>query len=204
MYNNIISPKINWRNIWKAATMSTVINSFNKTGVFPFNDNVFEDFDFMSAETTHTPITEMPPEPLNSPTILYHSTNISNINFDVNNVQPSCSNTPQMKHLLPKDVMPIPQRSNEENSIPKRKRKTVVLASSPYKNELESKTKNNEPENACIADMHNILNSMKAGFVVRYVRNGLIFHVLGRTMKETPYSLAKIVCISNNSEMRKF
>lgn len=39
-----------------------------------------------------------------------------------------------------------------------------------------------------------MLNPMKAGFVVRYVRNGLICHVLGRTMKETPHSLAKIVC----------
>lgn len=162
----------------KAATMSTAINSFKKTGIFPFNDNVFEDSDFMPAETTHIPITEMPPESLNSPTIIPFNSDpknngplvellenlpntledIRNINLDINNVQPSCSNTPQMKvsdgtvfeHVSPKDVMPIPHRSNEENSIPKRKSlnrgKTVVLTSSPYKNELETKTKISEPE----------------------------------------------------------
>ncbi|KAL5236899.1 hypothetical protein ACI65C_004309 [Semiaphis heraclei] len=71
---------------------------------------------------------------------------------------PSCPNTIQMKvsdgtvfeNVSPKDVMPIPQRSNEENSIPKRKSlnrgKTVVLTSSPYKNELETKQKMSEPE----------------------------------------------------------
>lgn len=162
----------------KAATMSTAINSFKKTGIFPFNDNVFEDSDFMPAETTNIPITEIPPESLNSTTIIPFNSDpkntdplvelleklpdtledISNINFDTNNVQPSCSNTPQMKvsdgtvfkHVSPKDVMPIPQRSNEENSIPKRKSlnrgKTVILTSSLYKNELETKTKISEPE----------------------------------------------------------
>jgi len=159
----------------KAATMSTAINAFKKTGIFPFNDNVFEDSDFMPAETTHIPRTEMPPESPNSPTIIPFNSNtdplvelleklpdtlvdISNINFDINNVQPSCSNTLQMKvsdgtvfeNVSPKDVMPIPQRSNEENSIPKRKSlnrgKTVVLTSSPYKNELETKQKMSEPE----------------------------------------------------------
>jgi len=119
---------------------------------------------------------------------------------------------------------------SEENSIRKRKGlnrgKTVVLTSSPYKNELETKTKIREPEikgklfkkpiksitnknkrgsnypqilkliftqNACIVETH-MLNLMKAGFVARCVRNGLICHVPGRTMKETPHSLAKIVC----------
>jgi hypothetical protein len=41
--------------------------------------------------------------------------------------------------------MPIPQRSNEGTSIPKRKSlttgKTIVLTESPYKNELEKKTR---------------------------------------------------------------
>lgn len=133
----------------KAATMSTAINSFKKTGIFPFNDNVFEDSDFMPAETTNITITEIPSESLNSVTIIPFNSDpkntdhlvelleklpdtledISNINFDINDVQPSCSNTPQMKvsdgtvfeHVSPEDVMPIPQRSNEENSIPKKK-----------------------------------------------------------------------------------
>jgi len=247
----------------KAATMSTAINSYKKTGIFPFNPNVFEDSDFMPAETTHISSTEIPPASLNSATIIPFNSDlkntdplvelleklpetlvdISNINFDINNVQSSCSNTPQMKvldravfkNVSPKDVMPIPHRSNEENSIPKRKslnrRKTVVLTSSPYKNELETKTKISETEvkrklfkknklnqqrirtrkrgsnypqimmmifiqNACIVDIH-MQNPTKGGFVVKYVRNGLICHVLGWTMKETPHSLMKTVCNFN-------
>lgn len=128
--------------------------------------------------------------------------------------------------------MCIPQSSNEENSVPKRRSlnrgKSVVFTSSPYKNELETKTKISEPEvkrnlfkkkriksitnknkkkwvklsisndddiyTECLYCGHTYAESNKGWIFVRYVRNGLIFHVLGKTMKETPHSLTKIVC----------
>lgn len=45
--------------------MLTAINSFKKTSIFPFNPDIFEDYDFMPAETINISITEIP-----SPTII--------------------------------------------------------------------------------------------------------------------------------------
>lgn len=49
----------------KAATMSTAIDYFLKMCTFPFNPDMFEDSEFMPAESTNKPRTEMP-----SPTIM--------------------------------------------------------------------------------------------------------------------------------------
>lgn len=90
----------------------------------------------MPTENTHIPRTEIPSEILNSPTIIPRNSDskntdhlvelleklldtlgdISNINFDINNMQPSCSNTLHMQvsnrtvfeSVSAKDVMPIP------------------------------------------------------------------------------------------------
>ena len=41
----------------KAATISTAVNGFRATGIFPFNSQIFEDSDFAPAEPTDTPQT---------------------------------------------------------------------------------------------------------------------------------------------------
>lgn len=43
----------------KAATMSTAINGFRKTGIWPCNPNIFTDADFLAAETTDRPISQV-------------------------------------------------------------------------------------------------------------------------------------------------
>jgi len=37
----------------KAATMTTAMNSFKSTGIFPFNPDVFKDSDFVASDTTN-------------------------------------------------------------------------------------------------------------------------------------------------------
>lgn len=151
----------------KAATMSTAINYFKKTSIFSFNPDIFEDSDFMPAGT-NIPRTGMPSPvimPLNSiprsldPLIelLQNIPNtvedILNANIDFDSMHPSFSyrsqtnklnkTTFEIKKVSTKDLMLIPQGSNEENCITKIKStnrgKAVILTESPYKNKLEKK-----------------------------------------------------------------
>lgn len=152
----------------KAASMLNAVNSFKKTGIIPFNPDVFEEVDFMAAENTNIPRKEILYEHLNLPINIEPDSaarspdrlveilqklpdtisDISEINLDLDYLQPSCSHSPQInvlktttfENISPKDIMLFRNVSNESNSLTKRiikkRRKTVVLTGTPYKNEL--------------------------------------------------------------------
>lgn len=72
--------------------------------------------------------------------VLQHSDGLENISTPKINEQPSTS----FEKVSPKDIIPVPQQ-NDENRQKKRnirRGKTVVLTSSPYKNDLVNQKEN--------------------------------------------------------------
>lgn len=42
----------------KAMTPANIINAFKKTGIFPYDSNIFTDIDFLPSEVTNRALTE--------------------------------------------------------------------------------------------------------------------------------------------------
>lgn len=96
----------------KAATMTTAINGFQKTGICPFNPDVFNDSDFMAADTTNVQIendylsmaqvSSVPPMPVvRESSTLPETSNSTTDNEKVPELLPGCSHwndqTPAVK-----------------------------------------------------------------------------------------------------------
>jgi hypothetical protein len=134
----------------RAATMTTAINGFQSTGIWPFNPNIFPDSAFSASATTDRPeiITDPEIEPQNLP--------FQNVPAN-NDAQPGCSHWGPAVHevqendiihnvpsnsqgnftISPEQILPLPHvgRANVKQTNHK-KGKTVVITSSPYKHEL--------------------------------------------------------------------
>lgn len=152
----------------KAATMATAINSFRKTGIWPTDRNVFTDVDFVAAETTNLPIQEDAEAPVIPETIATEneSENIGNVpgcsfwpdkdrpkslavsrNLNKLDLSPIVTPKPLPIHvtpeksmaLSPEDIIPIPVVTDTIKRQKRKRGKTVILTSTPYKNELHEK-----------------------------------------------------------------
>lgn len=133
----------------KAASVQTAVNGFRKTGVHPLNPDIFPEWMFEPAETTNRPVEDKqnddqlltsrespkrdslilpsrssPKTPPRTPTKITDSL--------------SCTQIPQNFVVTPKEIIPVPQA---ERKLPdhkdKRRGRTAVLTSTPYKEELE-------------------------------------------------------------------
>lgn len=173
----------------KAACVQTAVNGFRKTGIYPYNPDVFPDWMFDPAETTNKPLqigtadqipgpgaelpnTIVPQPPTTSQSTDQRESNPSletgimpldqpisstSINVAVDaapGILPApesvssrptscgslmdCRPTSNFKIRSPKDISKIPQaeRKNNVGRNDKRKGKTAILTSSPYKQEL--------------------------------------------------------------------
>lgn len=115
----------------RAATMLTAINGFRKTGVWPVDMNVFSEADFLPSATTDLEI-----EPLNASDV-----NVREKTPD-ENIDPqegtSKNTDTSFQFVSPKALLPVPHvdRTNTKRTT-RRKGKTTILTSSPYKSELE-------------------------------------------------------------------
>ncbi|CAI6356809.1 unnamed protein product [Macrosiphum euphorbiae] len=150
----------------KAATMTTAINGFQKTGICPFNPDIFNDLDFMAAETTNVlienddmaQVSSVPPLPvIRESCTLPEASNSTTDNEKVPDPMPGCSHwndqTPKVKkttfkNVSPEDVLPVPQQTLENREKKKRnsrfRGKTAVITESPYKKALEEHQKNSK------------------------------------------------------------
>lgn len=94
----------------KTATMTTAINGFQKTGICPFNPDIFNDLDFMAAETTNVlienddmaQVSSVPPLPvIRESCTLPEASNSTTDNEKVPDPMPMCSHwndqTPKVK-----------------------------------------------------------------------------------------------------------
>lgn len=144
----------------KAATMSTAINGFQKTGIYPFNPDVFNDNDFMAAETTDIFLennnhiaSNVPHLPIIEINTLQASNSTEN-NTCESEPTPGCSHwkyqsfeveKTAFKNVSPKEILPVPQQTFCKRGKKKRnyqmKGKTAVISESPYKKALKEHKK---------------------------------------------------------------
>lgn len=155
----------------RAATMQTAINGFQNTGIYPLNRNVFPEHLFAPSLTTdrheanlteHCTASEEGLPSTNGDTLPSKAPN-EKANFSTTQIpslhkssedQPCCSKTLHPNEvspttssfsISPSALMPPPHHERKKAEARDRRRgKTVVLTSSPYKMELESLLKENK------------------------------------------------------------
>lgn len=138
----------------KAATIQNAVSGFTKTGIFPTNRNVFSEADFAAAETTEIhqtiPPTSMPPLADRVSMLPMPSTSFAP--FFSPALSPSApSSTPTALNtdhemVSPTALMPVPRISiDKKRTTDRRRGKTAVITSSPYKNELINVSKHKKP-----------------------------------------------------------
>jgi hypothetical protein len=109
----------------KAATPATAINGFKKCGIVPLDPNIFEDTDFIAAQTTDIALID----PL-----------IAEISINKNETidKPEDNQSNSFFTVSPMHVIPIPKTNVKSRSTNRKKGTAVILTSSPYKAELEA------------------------------------------------------------------
>jgi len=142
----------------KAATMTTAINGFRATGIWPLDPNNFNESDFLASTTTkielenqenvsiekNIPHTSTPiPDVFNSKETAV-SIDESIPLTPTHSSSPGCSHRSQpFPNSSPEDLMPIPKSSKTTKRNSRRRGKTAILTESPYKNELLALSSNN-------------------------------------------------------------
>ncbi|XP_069681190.1 uncharacterized protein [Periplaneta americana] len=139
----------------KAASIDTAENAFLKTGIFPLDQDIFPDWMFQPAETTNInpPLkkadvqssgsTESSNQTLTVPSTPEEANETLSIASTSGSSQ-SDSPIPATSafQVSPQELKPIPRAERKEESTKRRRGKTAILTSSPYKEELISSMKN--------------------------------------------------------------
>lgn len=134
---------------WPLASIpNNIINGFKKTGICPYNKNIFTDEDFAPSYVTDRHLVEN-----QEPAVLMHQ----NVEKE-NEPQPGPSNVHNVGQSIVTDIVedPVPEFSPEivrplpkatprqEKSTRRRVRKSAVLTDTPEKNALDEEQSNNK------------------------------------------------------------
>lgn len=125
----------------RSATMTTAVNGFGRTGIWPVNINIFTKVDFMSSATIDIkiPLDETVAEGASS-----EHTQPSTLQYQIIQ-QPSMSTSftgeestiTTFKIASPENILPIPKiDQTKKRKFSKRRGKAAVLTESPYKAQL--------------------------------------------------------------------
>ncbi|KAL4125849.1 hypothetical protein QTP88_010089 [Uroleucon formosanum] len=141
--------------------MSTAINAFRVTGIWPVDSNTFNEHDFLASAATDIDLGDT-----NSTNDQQNITDMNTIQLEVpdpgqkesittdistNQNSPGCSYWQNIGEKVfpmssPEDIQPIPKSSKTTARCSKRRGKTVILTDSPYKNELLAANANSKPQ----------------------------------------------------------
>ncbi|CAI6356829.1 unnamed protein product [Macrosiphum euphorbiae] len=130
-----------------AATMKTSIKGFEATGIWPPNNNVFSDEDFLPSIVTDIVPTTSSNEKDAGVNV---NVNDQNLNSETTDQVTGVLNEPQCLPLLhnqqststfpiesPENILPIPKVKQTEKRNSRKRGKTAILTESPYKNDLQ-------------------------------------------------------------------
>lgn len=142
----------------KAATMTTAINGFRATGIWPLDPNHFNKSDFLASATTEIELENQENVSIET-NILHTSTPIPGVSnsketavsiYESIPFTPTHSSSPGCSHWSQpfpnsslEDLMPIPKSNKTTKRNSRRRGKTAILTESPYKNELLALSSNN-------------------------------------------------------------
>jgi hypothetical protein len=136
----------------QAATIGTTVNGFAKTGVWPVNRNVFQDCHFVAAmqfETNDVPVREAP---VNEQILESHRPNTvvpaSGSKDGPESIPVGAATLASKVQISLGEISLVPDKLSPGRSLNKAQ-KTIVIASSPYKQRLEeaeNKTKKGKKE----------------------------------------------------------
>ena len=137
-----------------AATMKTALNGFKKTGIWPPDMKVFSESDFLPSATTDIEIRAPSPvildAPVNGNSCEKTAKETTGNKNDSHVAQPQCSWMPDsitdieiprpssFPNASPENLMPIPKVKQGEKRVARKRGKTAILTSSPYRAELQS------------------------------------------------------------------
>lgn len=124
----------------RAATMFTAINGFKATGAWPVNMAVFSEAGFLPSATTDL---EVDPSALKSqlePIGQHRNTHVvQSIRETTPEPQPGTSkeSDSSFQFVSPTAITAVPKVNQSKKRVSRKRGKTVILTSSPYKTELE-------------------------------------------------------------------
>lgn len=104
----------------KAFTKANIVSGFKNTGISPFNNEVFDDCDFLSSSVTDQP----------DPTVAVTPDAASNVGTLTSSLDP----------VTPEAVRPYPKAKPRQNKAKCKKGRSRILTSSPEKSLIEAKT----------------------------------------------------------------
>lgn len=132
------------------------ISGFRDTGIFPFNDTIFSDDDFLASKPTDIPENELPPpstskEPLvrNRPDYSVvtneHNPQLDHQNLTAESTIEHVHQTPEKSFVSPEQLLPYPQAKEKETNVNRRKKKsTEILTDTPVYERIKEERQRNE------------------------------------------------------------
>lgn len=117
----------------KALIPSNIISGFKKSGIFPFNRNVFTDSDFMSSSVTDRPLENCDPSTSNM-----HSEIVQPAPANEND-KPSTSTQEKKDFVSPQVFQGYPKSLPRKNTTHRKKGRSTILTDTPEKNMIAEK-----------------------------------------------------------------
>lgn len=118
----------------KAMTPINIMNAFRKTGIFPYDNNIFTDIDFLPSEVTNRPLL----------TEIHQNVSIQNApsveQQRLNSIEASTSEAATKKEFLsPEQFRGFPVAGPRKGRKQRRKGKSMIATDTPEKMEIEER-----------------------------------------------------------------